>query len=175
MVTQLLRVSPTIFLEPTLHSFIKFFKHPVAPFWGTPHRCTACDKKRVWFSWGKKSNIPNTIPAIVLIKRSSHHLPSFFISKILQQPIPLQIVGLLLKYTRPPPKILLEHIDIAPSTLSYHLQKLLKHHIVEVTIRKVDRLYFFVDKAQIESLLKQYKPFNLFESFKDLWMHLDVD
>jgi len=94
---------------------------------------------------------------------------------LLRQKIPLKIILYLLKNTRAQHKDILQNIDIAPSTLSYHLKKLFKFDLITVNTYGDQRGYFISDREKIINILVQYKPYNLFESFKDIWTDLKVD
>jgi len=94
---------------------------------------------------------------------------------LLRQKIPLRIILFLLKNNRAQHKEILQNIDVAPSTLSYHLKKLFKFNLITVNTYGDQRGYCIVDREKIIGILVQYKPYNLFESFKDIWIDLKVD
>jgi len=93
---------------------------------------------------------------------------------ILRQDVPLRIVLYLLKNVRSQHKDILENLDIAPSTLSYHLKKLVKHGLIAVHTYGEERGYYITNREEILRILMQYKPYNLIESFKDIWVDLTV-
>jgi len=93
---------------------------------------------------------------------------------ILRQDVPLRIVLYLLKNVRSQHKDILENIDIAPSTLSYHLKKLVRHGIIAVHTYGEKRGYYITNREEILRILVQYKPYNLIESFKGIWIDLTV-
>jgi len=97
------------------------------------------------------------------------------ILSILRQDTPMKIVLLLLNHGHLKHKDLLQNLDIAPSTLSYHLKKLVKRNIIEVQTYGDERGYTIINREKIIRLLVQFKPYNLVESFKDIWMNLTVD
>ena len=97
------------------------------------------------------------------------------ILSLLKQEIPLKIVLLLLKYINLQHKDILGNINVAPSTLSYHLKKLVKNRIITVYTYGEERGYSIINKGVVVKLLIQYKPYNLFESFKDIWVDLTVN
>jgi predicted transcriptional regulator len=93
---------------------------------------------------------------------------------VLRQEVPLRIVLYLLKNVISQHKDILEILDVAPSTLSYHLKKLLNHGIISVHTYGEERGYCITNREEILRLLMQYKPYNLIESFKDIWIDLTV-
>jgi predicted transcriptional regulator len=94
---------------------------------------------------------------------------------LLRQDVPLRIILLLLKCVSSQHKELLQNIDVAPSTLSYHLKKLVACGIISVQTYGEERGYSVINKEMITRLLIQYKPYNLIESFKDVWTDLTVE
>jgi len=97
------------------------------------------------------------------------------ILSLMRQEIPLKIVLLLLKHTNLQHKEILKEVGVAPSTLSYHLKKLVKREIIEVQSYGEEKGYSIKNRETITGLIVQYKPYNLFESFKDIWVDLSVD
>jgi predicted transcriptional regulator len=96
------------------------------------------------------------------------------ILSLLRQEVPLKIVLFLLKTNNSPHKEILKICNIAPSTLSYHLKKLERNGIISVTTFGDKRGYSIVNKGEIMRLLIQHKPYNVFESFKDIWGDLRI-
>ncbi len=94
---------------------------------------------------------------------------------VLRQEIPLQIVLYLLKTNIAPHKDILKICNVAPSTLSYHLKKLVKHGIISTTTYGEERGYSITNKEEIIRLLVQYKPFSITKSFQDLWDDLRIE
>ena len=97
------------------------------------------------------------------------------ILSLLRQEIPLRIILFLLKSDSIQHKDILENIDVAPSTLSYHLKKLVKHSIIATQTYGEERGYSIINKQEIIKLLVKYKPYNLIESFKDIWVDLKIE
>ena len=97
------------------------------------------------------------------------------IISILRREIPLKIVLLLLDKKLMQHKELIKNFDIAASTLSYHLDKLVKSGIISYQEINTSRFYSIVERDKIIRLILEYKPYNLFESFKDIWDDLKVD
>lgn len=94
---------------------------------------------------------------------------------LLRQEIPLRIMLFLLKNAVSRHKDILNNIDVAPSTLSYHLKKLVDNGIITVYKYGEEKGFSIVNREMIVRLLIQYKPYNLIESFKDIWIDLVVD
>jgi len=97
------------------------------------------------------------------------------ILSILRQDVPLQILFYLLKNDNSQHKAILENVNIAPSTLSYHLKKMVKFGVLSVKSYGEEKGYFVNDRELIVRLLVKYKPYNLLEGFKDIWIDLTVD
>lgn len=77
---------------------------------------------------------------------------------MLRRPVPLHIVVLLLDRTEMTHKQLLEHVDVAHGTLSYHLKKLEKDGIIETQKAGRERRLRLRDADEIEGLLMRFKP-----------------
>ena len=73
-----------------------------------------------------------------------------------------------------PHKIILENVKVSPSTLSYHLNKLIKKDIIELNIYGEDRVYRIKNRNEIVSLLIQYKPYKILDGFEEIWADLTV-
>jgi len=97
------------------------------------------------------------------------------ILSLMRQEIPLKIVLLLLKHANLQHKDILTNVGISPSTLSYHLKKLVKQEIIAVHSYGEEKGYSIINREMLVGFLVQYKPYNLFESFKDIWVDLTVD
>jgi len=97
------------------------------------------------------------------------------ILSILRQEVPLRITLFLLKNDNSLHKEILKNVDVSPSTLSYHLKKLANSGIVNVNSYGEDRGYSISDDEKLIEILIQYKPYNLFDSFEEIWFDLSVD
>ena len=93
---------------------------------------------------------------------------------ILRQKTVLKIILFLLKNDVSPHKIILENVDVSASTLSYHLNKLLKKDIVELNRYGKDKGYYIRNKDELISILIQYKPYKILDGFEDIWTDLKV-
>jgi len=91
------------------------------------------------------------------------------ILSILRQKYPLTIIVFLLSRPFSRFKEISQNIDLSPSTLSYHLQKLVKKNIVEFEIIKNIKRYFIKDRKYLIQLLITYKPHTLIEDYEEMW------
>ena len=96
------------------------------------------------------------------------------ILSILRQEIPLRVILFLLKNDNAKHKDIIKNVDISPSTLSYHLKKMVDHGIIYLNKHDKNRGYSITNKEGIIGLLVQYKPYDLIDSFKDVWVDLSV-
>ena len=71
---------------------------------------------------------------------------------LLRQEIPSTIIALLLKHNYMQHKELLHYVEIGPSTLSYHLKKLVKKNILEVKTFGKDKGYSLKNKKEMRDL-----------------------
>jgi predicted transcriptional regulator len=97
------------------------------------------------------------------------------ILSLLRREIPLKIVLILLKFPYTKHKDLLKYFDIAPSTLSYHLKNLVKHEILSVHPSGDDKGYAVINGEEITNFLIRYKPYDVFDSFTDIWTDFKVE
>jgi predicted transcriptional regulator len=93
---------------------------------------------------------------------------------ILRQKTLLQIVLFLLKNETVQHKEILENVDVSPSTLSYHLKKMVKHNIIDVKRYGENKGYTLKDREEVIRWLIQYKPFDLYEGFTNVWTDLSI-
>ena len=91
---------------------------------------------------------------------------------ILRQKTPLKIVLFLLKNPDSKHREILENFDVAKSTLSYHIKKLVKHEIISEHLYGKDKRYRVINEKEIVELLIRYKPYSRIESFEDTWVDL---
>jgi predicted transcriptional regulator len=91
---------------------------------------------------------------------------------LLRQDVPLKIVLFLLKYPNAKHNEIRERIGIVKSTLTYHLQKLLKQGIISEHLFGKDKRYRVVNEREITELLIRYKPYSRLASFEDMWKDL---
>lgn len=91
------------------------------------------------------------------------------ILSLIRQETPLKIVLYLLKKPHSKHKELLEHFDIAKSTLSYHLKKLMKRGIVDVQLADGEQGYCIINEQEIIKILIKYKPSRVALGVKNTW------
>lgn len=97
--------------------------------------------------------------------------------EVLQKKIPLQIVVFLLQHSYLKHKEILKRLDIAPSTLSYHINRMVESEILEVRSHGKEKGYSLANVDEVIRILKKYElhiEFQLaVERFKDLWESFD--
>ena len=96
------------------------------------------------------------------------------ILSLLRQNIPLRIVLYMLKNSECKHKDICFNIEAAPSTISYHLKKLVKCGLLSVQTYGENKGYTIVNRDIIIKILIHYKPYNLIDSFKDIWVDLSA-
>ena len=94
---------------------------------------------------------------------------------ILRQEVPLRIVLLIIKKKKAKHGELLTEVDVAASTLSYHLKKMVNKELLTITINKGEKEYSVNNEKEIIQIIIKYKPYMVLESFKDTWLNLGVD
>ena len=97
------------------------------------------------------------------------------ILSILRQEVPLKIVLYLIKNDNSKHKQILKNVDVSPSTLSYHLKKLVNSNIIYSDPYAEEKGYKIIDKEKLIRILLEYEPYNLFDSFNDVWLDLSVE
>ena len=93
---------------------------------------------------------------------------------ILRQKTVLEIILFLLKNDFSPHKKILENVKVSASTLSYHLNKLLKKGIVKLNRYGDNKGYYIENRDVIVSILIQYKPYKILDGFEDIWNDLSI-
>lgn len=88
---------------------------------------------------------------------------------LLRQKIPLKIVLLLLQKSPLQHKELQEELEVAPSTLSYHLNKLLTDGILDVRTHGDQKGYSISDRKLVTRFLVKYKLHEMVEGMDDIW------
>jgi len=81
----------------------------------------------------------------------------------------LKIVLFLLKNPSFRHKDLLKNLNIASSTLSYHINKLVDNDIIEVASYGEEKGYSIKNKKKIIRLLRKYEMHQILGDFKDIW------
>jgi predicted transcriptional regulator len=85
---------------------------------------------------------------------------------LLRQETPLKIITFLIKRQTAQHKQILEHISVSPSTLSYHLNKLVLAEIIEVSAYGEEKGYRIRNRKEIKSCVLKYV---LTKGLDDLW------
>lgn len=94
---------------------------------------------------------------------------------LFRQDIPLQIIFLLLQNNNMQHKEILKHFDLAPSTLTYHLNKLLRDGVISVQKYGEDRGYAVKNKKSIIEFLRKYKIYKMMNNFNDIWDNINYN
>jgi len=91
---------------------------------------------------------------------------------ILRQKTVLEIILFLLKHDGSQHKQIQEEVSVSPSTLSYHLKRLLKKEILDVRHSGPEKGFYIKNKDELVTFLIRYKPYDLIEGFSDVWKDL---
>lgn len=91
---------------------------------------------------------------------------------IVRQKIPFKIVSLLLKNPVLKHKEISGNLDISPSTLSYHLNKLMEQGVIDLCRYGNEKGYTIRNKKKLMKFLIRYEMHTAVESFKDFWEDL---
>jgi len=94
---------------------------------------------------------------------------------LFRQEIPLKIVFLLLQKNHMQHKEILKHFDFAPSTLTYHLNKLLRDEVISVQKYGEEKGYLIADKKIVIEFLRKYKIYKMMNNFNDIWGSINYD
>ena len=88
---------------------------------------------------------------------------------VLRQEIPLKIVLFLIENPYSKHKEILVKFDIAGSTLTYHLNKLVKAGIIKYYEEGEIKGYVLADEKEVVKFLIKYKPSRVLKRFKETW------
>jgi predicted transcriptional regulator len=88
---------------------------------------------------------------------------------LLRQEIPLKIVLFLLKNPSAKHAQMLPVFEVSKSTLSYHLQKLVRKGIILVEKQNEEVTYVVADEKKIVAFLLRYRPSAVLKRFSDTW------
>jgi predicted transcriptional regulator len=91
---------------------------------------------------------------------------------LLRQEIPLKIVMLILEKKSMTHRKILEFFDIAASTLSYHLKKLVKYGLLFYEEIDNERKYMIKNEKELKNILIKYKPYSWAGDFTGMWANL---
>ena len=92
----------------------------------------------------------------------------------LRKDIPLRIVEYLLEHPNALHKEILQNFEISKSTLSYHLDKLVKNEIIIVHRKGENKGYQIFYESEITRFLIKYKPSKVLKRFKDSWDDFNI-
>lgn len=87
---------------------------------------------------------------------------------VLRKELPRTVILFLLEFPGSTHKDISEALDVAPSTISYHLKKLLDDNFIE----KIDDRYYVREEDEIADILIQYQQTfldSLVDRFVSLW------
>ena len=93
---------------------------------------------------------------------------------LLRQEQLLKIVLLLIKHQVLRHKEISEKLKISPSTLSYHLNKLVEQGIIEVATFGEEKGYTLKNSREITWMVRRYKLDQIIEGFKNTWSDLEL-
>ena len=96
---------------------------------------------------------------------------------LMRQPMPLRIMVYLLAAGTALHKDVCEHLGCAPSTLTYHMKKLVKGGIVDQRTAGEGKGYNLVDRRAVARLLMLFRPapFDQVDAFSELWLDLSQE
>ncbi len=96
---------------------------------------------------------------------------------MMRQPMPLRIMVYLLATNNAPHKDVCEHLGCAPSTLTYHMKKMVRGQIVVQTTAGEGKGYHLSDRRSVARLLMLYRPapFDQVDAFSELWLDLTTE
>ncbi|MBW3582279.1 MAG: helix-turn-helix domain-containing protein [Euryarchaeota archaeon] len=94
---------------------------------------------------------------------------------LLRRPVPLRIVLSLLERDEASQVSLLADVDVAQSTLSYHLKRLVEAGVLEVDKRGRERVFRLVEHDRLLALLVRYRPPDaLVKGYLEAWESLGI-
>jgi len=96
---------------------------------------------------------------------------------MMRQPMPLRIMVYLLATGNAQHKNVCDHLGCAPSTLTYHMKKLVKARIVVQRSAGEGKGYHLTDRRGVARLLMLYRPapFDQVDAFTELWLDLSME
>ena len=96
---------------------------------------------------------------------------------LMRQPMPLRIMVYLLAAGTALHKDVCEHLGCAPSTLTYHMKKLVRAEVVVQKTAGEGKGYHLADRRGVARLLMLYRPapFDQVDAFTELWLDLSQE
>jgi predicted transcriptional regulator len=108
------------------------------------------------------------------IKESGVGFKEKRILALLRQEHLLKIILYLYRYPNITHRDLVKKLKIAPSTLSYHLGKLLDYDLIDFKDQGREREYILKYERELIWTIRKYKLHRLIEGFADLWKDLNI-
>jgi len=96
------------------------------------------------------------------------------ILSLLRQEHLFKIISLLITNEHLKHKELAEELSISPSTLSYHLNRLIEHEIIDVFYHGKEKGFRLKNRAELIKTVRKYTLNKSVESFKDIWRDLNL-
>ena len=96
---------------------------------------------------------------------------------LMRQPMTLRILVYLIATGTAQHKAICDHLGCAPSTLTYHMKKLIKNEIVIQRSAGEGKGYHLANRRAVARLLMLYRPapFDQVDAFAELWLDLSQD
>ena len=96
---------------------------------------------------------------------------------LMRQPMPLRIMVYLLAAGTALHKDICQHLGCAPSTLTYHMKKMVKADVVVQKTAGEGKGYQLKDRRTVARLLMLYKPapYDQVEAFTELWLDISME
>jgi predicted transcriptional regulator len=96
---------------------------------------------------------------------------------LMRQPMPLKIMVYLIAAGMAQHKAICDHLGCAPSTLTYHMKKLVKNEVVIQRSAGEGKGYHLADRRAVARLLMLYRPapFDQVDAFSELWLDLSQE
>ena len=91
---------------------------------------------------------------------------------LVRQEIPEKIIELLLRHSVLHHKELAEQLKLAPSTLSYHLNKLVNEELIEARRYGEEKGYALKNRKKLIMFLIRYEIHTVLDRFKDIWANI---
>ena len=96
------------------------------------------------------------------------------ILSLLRQQHLFKIVSLLITHENLTHKELMKKLEIAPSTLSYHLNRLIEQEIIDAFYHGKEKGYRLKNRDEIVGIVRKYTLGKSIESFSDIWRDFNL-
>jgi predicted transcriptional regulator len=96
---------------------------------------------------------------------------------LMRQPMPVRIMVFLLAAGTALHKDVCDHLGCAPSTLTYHMKKLVRAEVVVQRTAGEGKGYHLADRRGVARLLMLYRPapFDQVDAFTELWLDISQE